>query len=110
MQKVIVLFCVMAISLFLYSENVNFSQKDKQLHAGGSFLLCQSGMIISQNNFQRYVLSPGLSFGIGYAKERTDKRYNTLDIKADLVGIGSALVIDSVFRFGIIPVCKKIFD
>lgn len=105
MQKVIVLLCVMIISLSLYSFelDVDFREQDKQLHAGGSFLLCQTGMLASQNNFQRYILSPGLTFGIGWAKEMTDDRYNNLDIQADLIGIGSALVIDSVFRYVIFP-------
>jgi hypothetical protein len=49
------------------------------------------------------VISPAVAFGIGYAKELNDPFFSKADLKADMIGIGSAVVVDMVFRKLIFP-------
>jgi len=99
-QKLIVMLCVLILSLPILASdflNVDFSEKDKQYHAGGSFIGCEMAMILNgDNDYLRYVAAPVLMLSIGYAKEVTDERFNQKDINADLIGIGSAVIFDLI--------------
>ena len=99
-RKLIIILCVLMCCPLIYAGNmkVDFMQRDKQLHAGGSFLLCGSGMLAAKNDVVRYAVVPARVLGLGYLKERTDERYNKLDIYADLTGIGSAMIFDIIVR------------
>jgi len=99
-QKLIVMLCVLVLSLPALASNflnVDFSEPDKQYHASGSFVGCETMMVLAgDNDYLRYVAAPVLMLSIGYAKEVTDERFNQKDINADLIGIGSAVIFDLI--------------
>jgi len=72
-----------------------------------------SFMQVSKKPAVRYVVAPALVAGIGALKEYTDPSRGGVrswaDMNANLAGIGSAIVIDSLIRFAIVPTVKKIF-
>jgi len=88
------------LSLPIFSYNfldVDFSEQDKQYHAGGSFIGCEMAMILAgDNDYLRYIAAPLLMLTVGYGKELTDERFNNKDIRADMVGIASAVVFDVI--------------
>ena len=77
---------------------------DKYYHAGGSFLFTEVSAVILphilpiSDNVSAYVVSPFLAIGLGYMKECNDPFFSRDDIKADLVGIGSAMLFDFMVR------------
>ena len=98
--KLIITLCVLILSLPILASNflnVDFSEPDKQYHASGSFVGCETMMVLAgDNDYLRYVAAPVLMLSIGYAKEVTDERFNQKDINADLIGIGSAVIFDLI--------------
>ena len=90
----------MILSLPILASNfldVDFSEQDKQYHTAGSFVGCETMMVLAgDNDYLRYVAAPVLMLSIGYAKEVTDERFNQKDINADLIGIGSAVIFDLI--------------
>jgi len=82
-------------------HSVDFSQKDKQLHFAGS-LIGQSGLyysaqLITNKPLLNTFISGGLMFGAGYVAELTPQNiYNPDDIKANLMGCVSGMIINYV--------------
>jgi len=74
--------------------------------------MTESLLQVSDNPYTRYGLMPIVVAGIGFAKELTDPYHggvkSNADMKANLIGIGSALILDSLFRFVIIPEIRKL--
>jgi hypothetical protein len=100
---------ILGISLTAWGYEV---KQDKLLHAGGSFCMTESFMQVSDNPYIRYGLVPAVVAGIGFVKELTDPYHggvkSNADMNANLIGIGSALILDSLFRCVIIPEIKKL--
>jgi len=74
--------------------------------------MTESLMQVSDNPYIRYGLVPVVAASVGFVKELTDPMHggvrSNADMNANLIGVGSALLIDSLFRFIIIPEIKKI--
>ena len=95
----LVLFLLTSTILASNFLNVDFSEQDKQYHTAGSFVGCETMMLLAgDNDYLRYVAAPALMLGVGYLKELTDERFNQKDINADLVGIGSAMIFDLIIH------------
>ena len=94
--------CVLVLSLSVFCSNfldVDFSEPDKQYHASGSFVGCETMMVLAgDNDYLRYIVAPVLMLSVGYLKEIADKRFNQKDINADSIGIGSAVIFDIIIH------------
>ena len=53
-------------------------------------------ILAGDNDYLRYIAAPLLMLTVGYGKELTDERFNNKDIRADMVGIASAVVFDVI--------------
>jgi len=100
---------ILGISLTAWGYEM---KQDKLLHASGSFCMTESLMQVSDNIYVRYLAAPAVAAGIGFVKELTDPYHggvrSNADMKANLIGIGSAILLDSLFRYIIIPEIKKL--
>jgi len=95
----IALVAAIAISVARPARAVDFSEKDKQVHAGLSF----AGVILSYGatRYSGWSHKKSLWTGIfltaaaGYAKEISDKHSDEQDLQADAVGIllGAAIPV-----------------
>lgn len=69
------------------AEDVDFSRRDHQLHAGCSFLVAQATTLATGNKYLG--LLTGLAVGV--AKELVDDKFSEGDLKAD--ALGASLVL-----------------
>jgi hypothetical protein len=77
-----------------------WSQKDKQLHMASSFALMSGGYTLlrfsGKKHKQALWMSAFLTFAVGTIKEITDPRPDIEDMHANLIGLGSGLIIPVV--------------
>jgi len=74
--------------------------------------MTESLMQVSDNIYIRYLVVPVIAASVGFVKELTDPYHggvkSNADMNANLIGVGSAILIDSLFRYIIIPEIKKL--